>query len=58
VRVRLANHLKPRWRIADGIAAVGFMDEQSERCGYFSSKFSCPDCGYSLSEFIAAAVFL
>lgn len=50
IRVRLAESLETALRLADGIAAVGFMDEPTRALKIFSSKFSCPDCGYALSE--------
>lgn len=50
VRVRLAESFETALRLADGIAAVGFMDEPKRALKVFSAKFACPECGYSLSE--------
>lgn len=50
VRVRLAESFETALRLAEGIAAVGFMDEPKKALRVFSAKFSCPDCGYSLPE--------
>lgn len=50
VRVRLAESFETALRLADGIAAIGLMDEPKKAPRVFSSKFACPDCGYNLSE--------
>ncbi len=50
MRVRLAESFETALRLADGLAAVGFMDEPKRALRVFSSKFACPDCGYSLAE--------
>jgi excinuclease ABC subunit A len=50
VRVRLAESFETALRLADGIAGLGWMDEPKRAIRIFSSKFSCPDCGYSLPE--------
>lgn len=50
VRIRLAESFETALRLADGIAAIGFMDEPERAPKVFSAKFACPDCGYSLSE--------
>lgn len=50
VRIRLAESFETALRLADGIAAVGFMDEPKRPLKVFSAKFACPDCGYSLAE--------
>lgn len=50
IRVRLAESFETALRLADGIAAIGFMDEPKRALRVFSAKFSCPDCGYSLPE--------
>jgi excinuclease ABC subunit A len=49
-RMRLAESFETALRLADGIAAIGFIDEPKKPLQVFSSKFSCPDCGYSLAE--------
>lgn len=50
VRIRLAESFETALRLADGLAAIGFMDEPERPAKIFSAKFSCPDCGYSLQE--------
>lgn len=50
LRLRLAESFETALRLADGIAAIGLMDEPKKVPRVFSSKFSCTDCGYSLSE--------
>lgn len=50
VRVRLAESFETALRLADGLAAIDFIDEPKRQPQIFSSKFACPDCGYSLAE--------
>ncbi|MCC2666647.1 MAG: excinuclease subunit UvrA [Gammaproteobacteria bacterium] len=49
-RLRLAESFQTALRLADGLAAVGLMDEPDHVPQVFSEKFACPDCGYSLAE--------
>lgn len=50
LRLRLAESFETALRLADGVAAIGFMDQPKKNPQVFSSKFACPDCGYSLTE--------
>jgi excinuclease ABC subunit A len=50
LRLRLAESFETALRLADGLAAIGLMDEPKKAPRVFSSKFACPDCGYSLPE--------
>jgi len=50
VRTRLAESFETATRLADGIAALAFMDEPQRPTQVFSAKFACPSCGYSLTE--------
>jgi excinuclease ABC subunit A len=51
MRVRLAESFETALRLSDeGLAAVAFIDEPKKAPRVFSSKFACPDCGYSLAE--------
>jgi excinuclease ABC subunit A len=50
IRTRLAESLETAVRLADGIAAIAFMDDEQRPPQIFSSKFACPECGYSLTE--------
>ncbi len=47
---RFAESLETALRIANGIARVAFMDEPDREELVFSSRFACPECGYSISE--------
>lgn len=46
---RLSESFENALNLAEGIAVVASMDEQFTDL-VFSSKFACPECGYSLSE--------
>src|SRR5690242_16742425 len=50
IRLRLAESFETALRLADGIAALGFMEDSKRATRVFSAKFACPDCGYSLPE--------
>lgn len=50
VRQRLAESFETALKLADGLAAIGFIDEPTRSPQVFSAKFACPDCGYSLAE--------
>lgn len=53
IRLRLTESFETALKLGDGLAKISFMDgkqrKQSEIL-QFSSKFSCPECGYSVSE--------
>ncbi|HLB57509.1 MAG TPA: excinuclease ABC subunit UvrA, partial [Gammaproteobacteria bacterium] len=49
-RLRLAESFETALRLADGVAALGFIDEPKRATRIFSARFACPDCGYSLVE--------
>lgn len=46
---RLSESFENALNLAEGLALVVSMDDQFEEL-VFSSKFACPECGYSLSE--------
>ena len=46
---RISESLESALQLADGIVHIVSMDDQFESL-VFSSKFACPDCGYSLTE--------
>jgi len=50
VRLRLAESFETSLRLAEGLAAIAYIDEPKRKAQVFSSKFACPDCGYSLAE--------
>lgn len=47
---RLAESLETCIELSGGLALVASMDDDKAEPLLFSSKFSCPHCGYSLSE--------
>jgi len=49
LQLRLAESFETALNLTDGIARVAYMDESKEDI-VFSSRFACPECGYSLSE--------
>ncbi|HKJ95319.1 MAG TPA: excinuclease ABC subunit UvrA, partial [Gammaproteobacteria bacterium] len=50
ITTRLADSLETCLGLSDGVAKVGFLDEPQRRDLVFSSRFSCPECGYALPE--------
>ncbi|WP_028301443.1 excinuclease ABC subunit UvrA [Oceanospirillum beijerinckii] len=46
---RLAESFETALQLADGLAIVHFMDGEQDDIT-FSSKFACPECGYSIQE--------
>ncbi len=50
LRVRLAESFETATRLANGIAAIAFIDEPKRAPKVFSSRFACSVCGYSLTE--------
>ncbi len=50
LRLRLAESFETALNLADGLAMIAWMDEPEREPLVFSSKFACPECGYSLSE--------
>jgi excinuclease ABC subunit A len=47
---RLADSLETALDLSDGIARLGFMDEPEREEIVFSSRYSCPSCGYGIDE--------
>lgn len=47
--LRLAESFETALNLTDGIARIAYMDETKADV-VFSSRFACPECGYSLSE--------
>ncbi len=47
--LRLAESFETALNLTDGIARIAYMDAESPDI-VFSSRFACPECGYSLSE--------
>ena len=47
---RLAESFETALELADGIARVCDMDDDSAEETVFSARFACPNCGYSISE--------
>ena len=50
IQQRLAESFETALRLSDGLASIALMDSRDQRDQIFSSKFSCPECGYSLNE--------
>ncbi len=50
LQTRLSASLETALTKANGIVKISFMDEPDREEWLFSSKFSCPHCGFSLSE--------
>ncbi len=48
LQVRLAESVETALNLSSGLVIMRFMDSDNERL--FSSKYSCPGCGYSLIE--------
>lgn len=46
---RLADSFETAVQVADGIAAVNFMDEDKPDL-LFSSRFACPECGHAIQD--------
>ncbi len=47
---RLAESFETALKLSDGLARVAWMDHHDATELLFSSRFACPQCGYSLSE--------
>lgn len=53
LELRLAESFETALNLTNGIARVAYMDDQKDSSKediVFSSRFACPQCGYSLSE--------
>lgn len=52
IQQRLAESFETALRLSDGLASVVLMDLPRNTSAHtlFSSKFACPECGYSLKE--------
>ena len=50
IGLRLAESLETAARLSDGLAIISSMDEPGTDEMVFSTRFACPECGYSLTE--------
>lgn len=50
VRQRLAESFETALKLADGLAAIAFLDAKAGQERLFSARFACPECGYNLEE--------
>ncbi len=50
IQLRLTESFETALKIGNGFAQIHFMDKVQEATLSFSSQFSCPECGYSVSE--------
>ena len=49
IRLRLTESFETALRLTDGLASIAWMEgDESELI--FSSRFACPECGYSITE--------
>lgn len=50
IQLRLAESIETALGLTEGVVKIGFIDEPKRAELTFSSRFACPQCGYSLSE--------
>ena len=50
LELRLSESFETALRLADGLASVAWMDDDSQEDLLFSANYACPHCGYSLPE--------
>ncbi len=50
IQIRLAESLETALRLSDGLARIASLGDPDSAELLFSAKFSCPQCGYSLTE--------
>ena len=49
-QLRLAESFETALGLTNGLAVVSFMDDDNAEDIVFSSRFACPECGYSINE--------
>ena len=50
LQLRLAESFETALELADGLVTISYMDDDTQDDIVFSSRFACPECGYSLNE--------
>jgi excinuclease ABC subunit A len=50
MKQRLAESFETALKLSDGVARIGFMDDEHAEELVFSDRFACKICGYSLTE--------
>ncbi len=50
LQLRLAESFETALDLTDGLATISYMDDDIQDDIVFSSRFACPECGYSLNE--------
>ncbi|WP_257265267.1 excinuclease ABC subunit UvrA [Endozoicomonas sp. ONNA2] len=50
LQLRLSESFETALELTDGLATVSYMDNDAKDDIVFSSRFACPECGYSLNE--------
>ena len=50
IQTRLAESIETALKLTEGLVGIAFMDDEKKTPLLFSSKFACPECGYSLTE--------
>ncbi|MFW2374006.1 MAG: excinuclease ABC subunit UvrA [Gammaproteobacteria bacterium] len=50
LKLRLAESFETALNLTDGVARIAWMDNPNKADLVYSSRFACPECGYSLNE--------
>ena len=50
LKTRLADSFETAVSVSDGVAAISFMDDESQDDLLFSSRFACPECSHAIQE--------
>ncbi|MBO9481937.1 excinuclease ABC subunit UvrA [Salinisphaera sp. G21_0] len=50
LQLRLSESFETALELTDGLATVSYLDDDAKDDIVFSSRFACPECGYSLNE--------
>ncbi len=50
LELRLAESFETAINLTDGVARIAWMDDPDKADLVYSSRFACPECGYSLNE--------
>jgi len=50
LQLRLAESFETALELTDGLVTISYMDDDIQDDIVFSSRFACPECGYSLNE--------
>ena len=50
LQLRLSESFETALELTDGLATISYMDDDKKDDIVFSSRFACPECGYSINE--------